>query len=145
MCAAAIVSIQLIYWKYVSGHWLVYSYNDQHLYFRSPNFYNYTLSYKSGWLRYSPMMILAFIGIIPFALKGKNKVAIISFFLLNYYIVCAWSIWWYGGRAMVQSYPILLFPLTALVDVALSRKPLRWLFTAIALLFIYFNVWITWQ
>ena len=33
-CAAAVVSIQLAYWKYTSGHWLVYSYGDQHLFFK---------------------------------------------------------------------------------------------------------------
>jgi len=143
ICAACVISIQLIYWKYVSGHWLVYSYQGQKLYFRSPNFENYTLSYRSGWLTYSPMMVLAFIGIIPFLLKGKNKVAILTFFLLNYYIVCAWNIWWYGGRAMVQSYPVLLFTVAALVSAALDRKILLWILTPVVLVFLYFNIWIT--
>lgn len=142
-CAACVISIQLIYWKYVSGHWLVYSYQGQKLYFRSPNFENYTFSYRSGWLTYSPMMVLAFIGIIPFIKNGQNKVAIIIFFLLNYYIVCAWNIWWYGGRAMVQSYPILLFCIAALIEVALSRKVVLWLLAPVALVFIYYNTWIT--
>ncbi len=143
ICAAMVISLQLFYWKYVSGHWLVYSYQGQKLYFRSPNFENYTFSYRSGWLTYSPMMALAFIGIIPFLIRGKNKVAILTFFLLNYYIVCAWNIWWYGGRAMIQSYPVLLFCIAALVDVALQRKFILWLLAPVALLFIYYNTWIT--
>ncbi len=143
ICAAAVISIQLIYWKYVSGHWLVYSYQGQKLYFRSPNFGNYTFSYRSGWLIYSPMMIFAFLGIIPFLFKGKNKVAILTFFLLNYYIVCAWNIWWYGGRAMVQSYPVLAFTIAALVDAAFERKILLWLGAPVVVAFLYFNFWIT--
>ena len=143
VCALCVLSIQLIYWKYVSGHWLVYSYQGQKLYFRSPNFMDYTFSYRSGWLVYSPLLILAFIGIIPFLWKGHNKVAIITFFLLNYYIVCAWNIWWYGGRAMIQSYPVLFFCIAALVNAVLSRKALAWLCVLPALFFIYYNSWIT--
>jgi len=145
ICAACVISIQLIYWKYVSGHWLVYSYQGQKLYFRSPNFMNYTFSYRSGWLVYSPMMMLAFIGIIPFLKNSNNKVAIITFFLLNYYLVCAWNIWWYGGRAMIQSYPVLLFCIAALVEAAFSRKLLFWILTPVSIVFIYYNIWITYN
>ena len=145
VCAAMVVSVQLIYWKYATGHWIFYSYQDQHLYFRSPNIWNYTFSYRSGWLRYSPMLLLAFAGLIPFWLKGKNKVAITAFFLLNYYFVCSWSIWWFGGRAMVQSYPVLLFPLAALVDAAFSRKLLFWVLAPCVLVFTYLNIWFTYQ
>ncbi len=143
VCALCVLSIQLIYWKYVSGHWLVYSYQGQKLYFRSPNFMDYTFSYRSGWLVYSPLLVLAFIGILPFLWKGQNKVAIITFFLLNYYIVCAWNIWWYGGRAMIQSYPVLFFCIAALVNAVLNRKILAWFCALPVLIFIYYNTWIT--
>ena len=144
-CAAAVVSIQFIYWKYASGHWVVYSYQDQHLFFRSPNFMNYTFSYRSGWLLYSPMLLLAFAGLVPLLINGKNKIAITTFFLLNYYIICAWSIWWFGGRAMVQSYPVLMFPLASLVSTALNRKALGVLLTPVVLLCAYVNIWFTHQ
>ena len=145
ICAAGLISIQLIYWKYVSGHWIVYSYQDQRMYFRSPNFMDYTFSYRCGWLRYCPMMMLAFVGLLPFLFKGKNKVAITTFFLLNYYLVCAWSIWWYGGRAMVQSYPVLMFPLASLVSLAFDKKLLLWLLTPVFVVFAYLNIWIVYQ
>ncbi|MBC7554161.1 MAG: hypothetical protein H7257_09285 [Taibaiella sp.] len=143
--AAMVVSVQFIYWKFASGHWVVYSYQDQHLYFRSPNLWNYNFSYRSGWLLYSPMLLFAFAGIITFIKKGQNKVAILSFFLLNFYIVCAWNIWWYGGRAMVQSYPLLLFPLASLVRFALQRKALLYALMPVAGLFVYLNIWYTHQ
>jgi hypothetical protein len=145
ICGTVVVSIQLIYWKYASGHWLVYSYQDQKLYFRSPNIFKYTFSYRSGWLVYAPMMSLAFVGVIPFFKQGKNKVAILTFFFFNFYIVCAWSIWWYGGRAMVQSYPVLMFCVAALAKVALDRKVWLVLLAPFALVFIYFNAWITYS
>lgn len=145
VCAAAVVSIQVIYWKYVSGHWLVYSYQNQHLYFRTPNFENYTFSYRSGWLTYSPMMVFAFVGIIPFLFRGRNRVAIVAFFLFNYYVVCAWNIWWYGGRAMVQSYPVLMFAIAALVQAMLERKWVMALCAPLMAGCVYWNVWVTYM
>ncbi len=145
LCAAAMISIQLIYWKYASGHWIVYSYQDQHLYFRSPNFSDYTFSYRTGWLRYTPMMILAFVGLIPFWIKGRNKVAVTTFFLVNYYFICAWSIWWFGGRAMVQSYPVLMFPLASLLSIAFDKKILAILLVPVVLFCTYMNLWFTHQ
>lgn len=145
ICAGAVISIQLIYWKYVSGHWLVYSYGGQSFSFLHPYPILYTFSFRSGWLIYTPMMILAFIGIRPFIFNGANKLAILAFFLINYYIVFSWDIYWYGGRAMVQSYPILLFPMASLVQWVLATRPRVVLFTIFALLFTYLNIWITWQ
>ncbi len=145
LCAFLVVSIQLLYWKYVSGHWLVYSYGDQGFSFRHPNFRPYTFSFRSGWLIYAPMLIFAFIGIIPFLRNGKNKVAILAFFFLNYYIVCSWDVWIYGGRAMIQSYPVLAFPLAALAQASVSRKWLGWILMPFVLVFLYMNVWITYH
>ena len=145
ICALLVISIQLFYWKYVSGHWLVYSYGDQSFSWRHPHAFLYSFNYRSGWLTYAPMLILAIVGFIPFLMKGRNKVAIVVFCLANYYIVSAWDIWWYGGRAMVQCYPALMFPLAALITVAFDKKILLRMVMPIALLFMYFNIWITWH
>lgn len=141
LCAFAIVSIQLLYWKYVSGHWLVYSYGEQEFSWKTPHFYDYTFSYKSGWLVYSPVMVCAFVGLIPFLMHGRNKVAIVTFFLLNYYVVSAWDIWWYGGRAMVQSYPVLMLPVCALVAAALNRRIATYALGIATVCFLYYNTW----
>ncbi len=145
VCALMVISIQLIYWKYVSGHWLVYSYQDQGFSWLFQNIFNYTLSFRTGWLIYTPIMLFAFIGIIPFLKRGHNKVAILIFFLLNYYIVSSWDIWWYGGRAMIQSYPVLMFPFAELVDTTLHSKKLKLIFIPFFLLFVYFNIWVTYH
>jgi len=142
ICAGLVISLQLLYWKYASGHWVVYSYGDQGFSFSDPHFRAYTFSYRSGWLIYTPVMAFAFVGIIPFLLKQRNRILIITFFLLNYYIICSWDIWYYGGRAMVQSYPILLFPLAALIDVILSKRVLRIVALPVLFVFIYMNAWI---
>jgi hypothetical protein len=145
VCAAVVILIQPLYWKYVSGHWIVYSYGDQGFSWRHPHAFLYMLNYRSGWLTYTPMMMLAILGLIPFTLKGNNKLAIIVFIALDYYIVSAWDIWWYGGRAMVQSYAVMMFPMAALVQSALDRKWLAAALAAPVALFLYFNIWITYH
>src|SRR5690606_5369041 len=123
VCSVLVGSIQVIYWLYVTGEPLVYSYDDKGCYWTRPHFSDYTVSYRSGWLVYTPVMMCAFVGLIAYLWKGKNRVAIISFFLLNYYIIAAWDVWWYGGmggRPMVQSYAITFFMIAALIDVLLK-------------------------
>ncbi|MCU0349046.1 MAG: glycosyltransferase family 39 protein, partial [Saprospiraceae bacterium] len=127
----AVGFLQLAYWKHVSGHWLVYSYGDQGFNFLHPHVMDVFFSYRKGWLVYTPLMVFALLGlaisdlglriadwgpsqsaITDVNLRFRNpKSAILVFFLLNTWVVCAWDIWWYGGafgqRAMVQSYPLL--------------------------------------
>lgn len=142
-CAAVVVSVQLIYWKSVSGHWVVYSYQDQGFSWLHPHWYDYALSFKCGWLAYTPVMMLAFIGIISYVRYGTNKVMVITFFFLNFYIVCSWDIWWFGGRAMVQSYPILMLPIASLLEVMLRKKTWLFILTPVFVLFVYIGLWFT--
>jgi hypothetical protein len=143
--AGAVFSLQLIYWKYSSGHWLYYSYGNQGFSFLHPHPMLYTFSYRSGWLVYTPLMVLAFLGLWSFVRKGSNKVAVTAFFLLNYYIICSWDVWDFGGRAMIQSYPILFFPLASFLESMNSKAVLRYATAAVVAVCIYMNIWITWQ
>ena len=135
-----VVSIQLVYWRWLSGHWFVYSYNNQGFSWFDPHFYEFSLEYKCGWLRLTPVMIFAFIG-IPFLVKQKrNSVPIVTFFLLNFYIVSAWDIWDYGGtggRAMIQSYPILIFCIASIFSFVNMRPVLKVIFYSLVLLCTY--------
>ena len=144
MMAAAllVVSVQLCYWKYATGSWIFYSYGEQGFSWRHPHLLKYAFNYQCGWITYCPMVLLGIAGLIPFAARGKNRVAIICFLLVNYYVVAAWDIWWYGGRAMVQSYALWAFPLASLVSFVADRKPARVLFIAVSALLFYFNVWV---
>ncbi|HMW74254.1 MAG TPA: hypothetical protein PKN57_11660 [Saprospiraceae bacterium] len=146
--ALAVFSIQLIYWKWVANEWFVYSYQDQGFSWLHPHLYNYTLSYKCGWLRYCPMMILPLTGLYFYLKTGVNKVAIIAFTIINLYIVTAWDIWDYGntaGRAMIQSYPILAFPFCALIERMTKNKRTATILAIPVLFFTYMNIWWTYH
>jgi len=142
--------IQLIYWKYASGHWLVYSYDDQGFKVLKPHFWLGLFSYRSGWLVYSPMMLFPLIGFYHLY-KKYNEIftALFVFFLFFIYLTFAWNIWWYGGslgiRAMVQSYPILAFPFAAFVEYTLRTKYWKYIFAFLFIVFSYYNLWLTRQ
>ncbi len=148
LAGAGFIVIQLIYWKSVSGHWLVYSYQDQGFSWLHPHVWDYTFSYRSGWITYTPVMILALAGLIPFLRRGPNRVMIMSFAAAAFYLVTAWDVWWYagmGGRAMIQYYPALFFLMAALFE-WLSRSSIRILVaTPFVLLGMYINIWFTWH
>ena len=144
--------IQLAYWKYATGDWIVYSYQDQGFSWLSPHLFNGILSYRSGWLVYSPFMVFSLIGYIHLFRKDKQIFyPTFIFGMLFIYIAFAWDIWWYGGslgqRTMVQSYPILIFPLCAFIGSVISTHK-RWIKVIVGLLtvlFIYSNIWFTHQ
>lgn len=145
---ALVGSIQIIYWLYVTGQPFVYSYEDKGFSWLHPHFWDYTFSYKSGWLTYTPLLVFSFIGLIPFIKHGKNRLMVLSFFFLSYYITSAWDIWWYGGtggRAMIQSYPVILMPFATLIERARYTTLLKWLLVPIMLLFVYVNIWFTYN
>ena len=112
--------IQLAYWKYASGEWIVYSYQEYGFSWLRPHLIAGFFSYKSGWLTYTPLMLFSLLGFVFFIRLKKSL--FLTFFIFSglfIYICFAWDVWWYGGslgqRAMVQAYPVLVFPLAALL------------------------------
>ncbi len=143
-------SLQLIYWKYVSGSWIVYSYEEEGFSWLSPFLMECFFSYRTGWLIYSPVMFFSLIGFYFLFKKDRRLFWTLSLFsFLFIYVVVSWNNWWYGGglglRAMIQSYPILAFPMAACFDVLLRKKILKWLLISTIILFTYYNLWLTYQ
>lgn len=142
--------IQLIYWKINAGTWLEYSYQEQGFSWRGQHFGDFTFSYRKGWLLYTPLMTFGVLGFY-FLFKQHRKYfwALFIFALVNFYIISAWDIWWYGGsigqRPMVQSYAVMVFPIAAIVAFSLKRNWAKWLFTPILLFCFWLNLFQTWQ
>ncbi len=140
-----IAGIQLAYWKYVTGQWFVYSYGGQSFNWLKPHVYLYPFSARTGWLVYTPIMVFALFGLVALYRRKINFWALFLFILINTYIVTAWDIWWYGGRAMIQSYPALAFPFAALIAATDVHKIRRTLLYSVFVLFAYYNIWWTHQ
>ena len=147
----AVGSIQMIYWKYVSGNLLVYSYGEKQTFsWLSPHLMDGLFSYRSGWLLYSPLLILSILGFWYLRKKVPQIfLAILAIMIPFTYITFAWDNWWYGGsigsRAMVQSYALLAFPFAALLDNWWNRKWRKDILYFFIPLCIYYNLWLTHQ
>ncbi|MCP9235356.1 glycosyltransferase family 39 protein [Lewinella sp. JB7] len=147
----AVGTLQLLYWKYVTDDWIVYSYQDQGFDWWQPHLIDGLFSYKAGWLTYTPAMWIALIGFWPLYRRRQGTfLAPLLFFVLFVYVAFAWSVWWYGGslgqRTMVQAYPVLAFPLAASVSWVLRRGgALKSVFIVVAVVFVAHNLWFTHQ
>ncbi len=143
----AVGSVQLFYWYYITGHWTVYSYQDQGFSWLQPHIISGLFSYRAGWLIYSPFMIFSLVGFYYlFSYRHDIIGTCLVFFLLFIYVAFSWDIWWYGGsfgqRTMVHCGSILVFPLAAFIDH--MRRLATWIRVFIGLiitLFIYLNFW----
>ena len=144
---------QPLYWHWATGHFLFYSYGDQHFSFLRPHLWDVLFSFRKGWLIYSPLLLLPLAGLV--VLWRSNRalaVPVLAFFLLNLWVVSAWDIWWYGGsigqRALVQSYAALALPWGAVVAwlLAAERRPaLRVAAVAVVVLLVDLNLFQHWQ
>ena len=128
---------QMLYWKFISGHYLYFSYsNNEHFFWNNPHFIEGLFGYRKGWLVYTPVMIFSLIG-IGFLKDTLNKffLPIIVILPLNFYIIFSWWAWWYGGsfgmRPLIEYYSLLSIPIAAFIEWTLKQKKVQ----KIALLF----------
>lgn len=143
-------SLQLFYWKYITDSWIFYSYEEQGFSWFKPHIKNVLISYKKGWLIYTPIMLLGLIGFRMLYRKHKELFPFcLSCFLLNFYIVSAWDVWGYGGafgqRALIESYTILAFPMAALLTNIQDGKWIKWLVVFFSVFCVWLNIFQTWQ
>jgi hypothetical protein len=145
---------QLLYWKYSTGQWVFYSYNNagEGFDFAQPYIQEVLFSFRKGWLVYTPVMILAIIGFIPLFRKNRALFySILIYFLVNLYIVSSWTCWWYAGgsysqRALLSSYVLLAIPMGYLVHQVYSwRKIYRVLLLTTISFLLLLNLFQTWQ
>ncbi|MEE4175911.1 MAG: hypothetical protein V2I46_00230, partial [Bacteroides sp.] len=144
---------QLLYWKIFTGSFLYYSYDNpgEGLDLLSPYTWDVLVSFRKGWLIYTPMMALAIYGFKNLYEKRRELFyPLVIFAVLNLYLVSSWTTWWYAGsfghRAMVQSYAMMAFPL-GYFFIGLKDQTRFWrkFFWILAGFFVVLNLFQTWQ
>jgi hypothetical protein len=116
---------QLLYWHAYAGEYVFNSYVGERFYFNHPHILKALFGFRKGWLVYTPVMCLFFVGL--FFMKGKLKqlqLPIVVFFM-------------YGQRAYIDFYGVFAIPIAALIAASLKSHRLiyrRALFTFMALL-----------
>ncbi|MBP7801546.1 MAG: hypothetical protein KA109_08005 [Saprospiraceae bacterium] len=143
--------IQGIYWKYVTGEWLVYSYQEQGFsWLEGHHILQGVLSYRAGWLVYTPIMILSLLGLIYLWIRAAGMRWVLTAFILgSLYLTFAWDEWTYGGslgqRALIQHYPLYLLAAAPLIRDLLARNLSKYVLYSMIALSSYYNLWLTHQ
>ena len=118
----------LLYWKFITGRWLVNSYQGLSFNWTNPEIINVLFSVRKGLLFWSPLLILGIIGLffVTRYWKGILLPAVILL-LLHTYVVSSWPAWWYGGsfghRAFTETLPIFAIGYAALLETT-REKPM---------------------
>jgi hypothetical protein len=148
ICCFVVVWIpQFIYWYYLSGKIFYFSYGEEggKFFFNNPQIWNVLISYKKGWYVYTPLMVIATLGIY-FLFKQKNKfaVGITVFLILNIYVISSWWCWWYGGgfgmRPMIDSYGLMALPFAAFLKQMGGNKIKTYAVSFVVLVLVFFNL-----
>ncbi len=141
-----LVSIQLMYWKYAAGEWIVYTYADQGFNWLHPKIWRGLMGVRIGWWIYTPLMFLAMFG--WYGLYKKHQNIFWSCFvtsILAVYITLSWSHFDSGGglgqRNLIQIYPLMAFPLAIMIDWFIKNKYGKWILFIIIGLNLYYTGW----
>ncbi|MBP7496812.1 MAG: hypothetical protein KA792_04025 [Bacteroidales bacterium] len=139
---------QALYWYYLSGKFIFYSYgNEGFSNWNAPKFAEVWFSPNNGLFLYSPFLLLVIIAIIFMLFKRmKNSVLLALLFIFISYLCGSWHNWYfgcsYGQRSFVDFYGFFVFPL-AFLGRELGRAALKfvkYIYVAVVLIFIYYNV-----
>lgn len=118
----------LSYWKYVTGHWIVNSYQELVFNWTKPEIVNVLFSVRKGLFFWSPILLLCGVGFYFLARYWKGfLLPALVVLLVHGYIVASWPAWWFGGsfghRAFTETLPIFGLGYAALLE-ATREKPL---------------------
>ena len=117
-----VVLLQLGYWKYVTGHWVVYAYEaGEEFHFDHPQLAGVLFSVRKGLFFWAPVLLLATAGWWLARKYAPEWVLAAALVLpLNLYIIASWHDWAYGGsfghRAFVESIPLFAIGYASLVQ-----------------------------
>lgn len=140
---------QMIYWQYLFGKPVIYSYNKDGFDWFHPKIQNVWFDILNGLFPYTPIMFVVVIGMLLATLHRKmNGWLISTLFLLMSYIFGCWNMWWFGGahgqRSFVEYMPFFSLPMAYLLDILFKQKIILKTFgVLVILLLIYLNIRMT--
>jgi len=133
---------QLLYWKYVTGSWFIYSYGKEGFDFTQPEIIKGLFSYRKGWFIYTPIAFISFASLVAMVFTKKYKryaISTLCFYLISFYIIFSWHQWYYGGsfgaRILINSLPLLAIPTCVLANKIIKGNVLGRIAMTIILVF----------
>lgn len=146
------ISIQLIYWKITTGHFIINSYMNnpgEGFDWFSPHILNFLVSFRKGWLLYTPIMIFAIIGLFLWRKKDSYQgYSLIFTFLIFTYVLSCWTTWWYADsfsqRPIIDLYPLLAIGLGFFI-IHIDNTIKKRIYYSIFIVLVILNIFQTWQ
>lgn len=131
---------QLLYYRNYAGEYFLNIYDEAAVTFDflSPRFCYVLFGFRKGWLIYSPLSIIGFIGLVIVYRKFRDYFypAIVYLFLIVYVIAAFNSLVSYGWRGFIQSYAVLVLPTGFFVEYMLRRPMWLKAITGLVILFL---------
>ncbi len=149
----AIALLQFTYWKYTSGKFIINPYGASNagegLELLHPHILEVLVSFRKGWLVYTPLMLFALFGFRHlYKINKPLFTPVVIYFIVNFYIVASWSCWWYGAcfgvRALIPSYAVLSIPLGYAIH-SIFQSKLKVVYLSLVVLCIVLNLFQSWQ
>lgn len=138
---------QMAYWHFVTGKYLVYSYQEYGFpNWKLPKFGIVLFGKYNGWLTYSPIVIFALTGLfILLWRKQMNSLGTLLILVLATYVNASWWVPTFsaavGQRAMIDFLPLLAIPLAFSVSrIHGMSRPWKVVFGMVFLIFVYYNI-----
>ncbi len=119
---------QIIYWKYLSGNWIHFSYGNEGFgNWRHPRIMEVLFSPVNGLIAYTPLALFMVIGTgLMIVRKQSNGWFIAGIFMMVTFICASWEMWYfgcsYGQRSFIEYYTVLAVPLGWLVTMVLRNR-----------------------
>lgn len=138
---------QMAYWHYVTGKFLVYSYQEYGFpNWNAPKFGIVLFGKYNGWLTYTPIVIFGLVGLFILLWKKQmNSLAISLVLLIGIYVNASWWVPTFsaavGQRAMIDFLPVLAVPLGyAIKQIYGMSRQMKFAFGFVVLIFIFYNI-----
>jgi hypothetical protein len=149
--ALAVWIPQMMYWKSVTGQWVVWSYGEETFkYWKEPKLFRVLFDAWNGWLLYSPIAFIPLLGLFMGRHTNRHSERILMFILaVATYLFASWWAWWFGGafghRSYVEYYALLALPFAAVAHRVFQKKWSGGLFALLCVLLIYYNLGLTYH
>jgi len=138
---------QMAYWHFVTGKFLVYSYQEYGFpNWNSPKFGIVLFGKYNGWLTYTPIVGFGLVGLFILLWKKQmNSLAISLILLIGIYVNASWWVPTFsaavGQRAMIDFLPVLAVPLGFVINQinGMSRQ-IKIALGLVILIFIFYNI-----
>lgn len=118
---------QFLFWKHHAGSYLYFSYPGERFFWKDPQILNILFSYRKGWITYTPLVLLSFIGFffIPKNFPVSKWVFVFVTAAMVYVLSCWWD-WFFGGcfgaRGFCQYISFLSIPFAFFVNFVVNSE-----------------------